>query len=385
MKTLPLTAAALLTVFAFSTGCNDVNLKEVEYDDAGDWDDADEGSEDEGEENDGGDGDGDGDNGDGDGDGDFEPPTCGGETIMVESSTPNLMLVLDKSGSMTSQTWEQDGETVTRWNSLHGVVSDLLDSSEGDMNLGAALFPAVGADHNDADLACIVSDGPEVEVGPNNGSNILAAMPGASEATRGATPATAGILNGLAHLESVEDGGSSAMILVTDGAANCKAGADDYIGEYDDALAPAVQDAYERAGIPTYVVGIDMKDWDNAVNVDPRASLNDVAEAGGVPRQGDDAFYDVQSQDDLALALQKITSKVACTVSLETAAPGPAYTEVSIDGETIDYVDNCEDGDGWTFTSDAYPYNTVELCGSACDALQDSGTVAFDYTCPPEG
>jgi hypothetical protein len=383
MKNLTTLAAAALTTLVLATGCNDVMLDEVEYMTGGDMgDDGDEAGE---TGDDGGDGGDEAGDGDGDGDGDFEPPTCGGDTIVLEQTTPNVMLVLDKSGSMTSQKWQQDGQTVTRWNSLHGVVTDILAAHDESMNFGAALFPAIGADHNDADLACIVNGGPEVEVGPNNGAAILAAIPGADETTKGATPATAGILNGLSHLESMDRDGSKAMILVTDGAANCKAGEDDYIGEYDDALAPAVADAYERAGIPTYVVGIDMKDWDGSVNVNPREALDEVALEGGVPRQGDDAFYDVKSQDDLEAALEQITSKVACTVSLETAAPGPAYTEVTIDGETWDYVESCDDGDGWTFTSDAHPFNTIELCGTTCDAFAEAGELATDYTCPPEG
>ena len=107
---------------------------------------------------DGDSGDGDGDSGDGDGDtttnGDGDGDTSGdgdGDELIpceipeidLEPVVPHVMLVLDKSGSMISNSWDHDNNNntadVTRWNSLVSVV-DLIVNQFGDQfEFGAQL------------------------------------------------------------------------------------------------------------------------------------------------------------------------------------------------------------------------------------------------------
>jgi hypothetical protein len=58
---------------------------------------------------------------------------------------------------------------------------------------------------------------------------------------------------------------------------------------------------------------------------------------------------------------------------------------VSIDGEAIDRVDTCEGGDGWRFASEVPPFDTIELCGDACDRFVVAGALEATYECPPAG
>src|SRR4029079_11581557 len=136
-----------------------------------------------------------------------------------------------------------------------------------------------------------------------------------------ATPATAGITTALAHLESLDDGRPAAMILITDGAANCSQGESggDLFNVYDEDLPLIVADAWDRAGIPTYVIGIDIQSESMAPNTNPREKLNEVAQLGGVPQAGEVGFYDATTADALTSALDEIASSVSCTVQLGEA------------------------------------------------------------------
>lgn len=342
------------------------------------------------EEEEPGDGDGDPDpTGDGDGDGE-SPPVCETTTATANNVPPNVMLVIDKSRSMVNFSWDDDGNAqtndVTRWYSLHGTVDTITAQYEQGMSLGLTMFPSVEAT-SDYDEACLVSDQPEVATGLGNAGAILAAIPAADDMDLyGATPAAAGMVTALAHLETLDDGRPAAMILITDGAANCGAQYEgvEQFAYYDEDLPVIVADAWERAGIPTYVIGIDIQTESEAPFTNPREKLNEVAQLGGVPQLGDVGFYDATNADALMSALDDIASSVSCTVKLGTAPDGPDLLMVSINGDPIPQVSSCEDGDGWMFTDPDGALDSIELCNASCDAMLDAGGVDAEFLCPPQ-
>jgi hypothetical protein len=318
-----------------------------------------------------------------------ETPTCESTTAIATTVPPTVMLVLDKSRSMINYTWDDDGdmqtEEVTRWYSLHGTVDTIAKQYEQGMNLGLALFPAAGATSAIAD-ACMVSTAPDVLTGAGNAAAILAAIPVAESVDLwGATPATAGITTALAHLESLEDGRPAAMILITDGAANCGLGHEggDLFNLYDGDLPLVVADAWERAGIPTYVIGIDIEEVSMSPNTMPREKLDEVAQLGGVPRPGEVGFYDATSADTLMTALDEIASSVSCSVTLGEPPEAADQLVVSVNGEQLERLDSCDEGDGWVYANDAL--DQIELCNAACDALLEFGEIEAEFTCPPQG
>jgi hypothetical protein len=323
----------------------------------------------------------------GDGDGDEEPPTCETTTAIANNVPPNVMLVLDKSGSMVNYTWDDDGTDqtaeVTRWASLHATVNSITSQYQNGMSMGLTLFPAIEAEET-YDGACLVHDAPEVGVALGNAEAIMAAIPAADEMEiHGATPATAGITTALAYLESLEDGLPAAMVLVTDGAANCGLGTEglDRFDLYDEDLPLVVADAWERAGIPTYVIGIDIDEVNEHPFTNPREKLHEVAQLGGVPRAGEVGFYDATSAEALMVALDDIASSVSCTVQLGKAPSGPDQLVVSIDGELIPQLESCEDGDGWTFSNPEGALDQIELCNAACDTLLEVGEIEAEFLC----
>lgn len=319
-----------------------------------------------------------------------EPPTCETTTAVATNVPPNVMLVLDKSRSMINYKWDDDGESqtadVTRWFSLHATVDSIATQYEQGMNLGLTLFPSLAAT-SEYDEACLVSAVPEVPNAAGNAAAILAAIPDAeSMDLYGATPAAAGIATALAHLESLEDDRPAAMILITDGAANCSLGewGSDLFNLYDEDLPLLVADAWERAGIPTYVIGIDIQTESLSPNTMPREKLDEVAQLGGVPQAGEVGFYDATNADALMSALDEIASSVSCTVQLGEAPSAADQLVVRINGETVEQLHSCEQGDGWMFSDPDGALDRIELCNAACDSLLEFGEVEAEFLCPPQ-
>ncbi len=320
--------------------------------------------------------------------GDAGPPTCEATTAIASTEPPNVMLVLDKSRSMILNSWDDDDDPatpeVTRWHSLHNTVEGLAFSYDAGMRLGLTLFPSTAASST-YEGACLVASTPELATDIDNAAALLAAIPSANATNLyGATPAAAGLSTALAHLESLDDGRPAAMILVTDGAANCDTSlpGNGRFDDYDENLPAVVADAWERAGIPTYVVGIDIQELSEYPFTAPRDKLDEVASLGGVPQPGEVGFFDAADADGLTAALDTIAASVSCGVSLGEAPSGPDQLVIRVDGQFVDQLDSCDDGDGWVFANDAL--TRVELCHAACDTLLETGEVEAEFLCPPQ-
>lgn len=357
----------------------------------------------------------------------FDPNDCGESVVNIPIVTPSVMLVLDKSGSMVSAAtgfWDHDADDanddgiadadpnmmqaatpkITRWNSLWTVVELIVTGFNGSMNMGAILFPSKSAESEYGEVACIVNSEPEVPIGAMNAEAIIAAIPPATagdKVIQGGTPATRGVKTAIKELEGAPADQPKFMILVTDGAANCQENAPDntvLFEMYDEALAPTIQAAAD-AGIKTYVVGIDIsqnvsgatKDG-NPDNTNTYERLNQVAIAGGVPRAGDEKFFNTTNQEELEMALQMISMQIlSCTLDLDPSPVYLDYVEVTVKEEYgKDQVKDCATEDGWQYVPKMDPNDPnepvrIELCGAACSDFQKSGMIDIQYRCPNSG
>lgn len=336
---------------------------------------------------------------------------CGEVDFQLEAVPPNVVLVLDKSGSMVSENdadndgeydgyWDHDNDPntplISRWNSLYNVVDFVVNGFDTQINFGAVLFPGEGANNQYGPGACVVANTPTVPVAPMNAAQILSTIPAATATNlQGATPATAGITTAIEHLETLDPEIPRFMILVTDGAANCSADAttnQELMEVYDENLPIVVGDAYNDLDIATFVVGIDIVDAltgsgnDGAPEANTFERLNDVAVAGGFPRPGNEKFFNTINEIELMDALSEIAGQVvSCVVPLDMPPVHPNFVEVEIGGMVIPRVEDCATEDGWVWVNPDGPYDAIELCGTACEALVDVGTVDATFGCPPSG
>ena len=324
--------------------------------------------------------------------GNIEP--CDVAMATLQPIPPNIVLVLDKSGSMVAQ-------TPTRWSELYDVVDTVVNAFESQINFGAWLFPSTAATNELNQNACVVNANPEVGVAPNNAAAILAGIPPANATSaiiKGGTPAARAIDNAVNYLKGLDPQNPRAIILITDGAANCKLGTlwPEVFNDYDNSLHTFVANAWTNDGIPTYVVGIDIQNANTGGqtdgtpdNINPWQKLDQLANEGGTcigdcANGGVADFYATTNQQELQDALQAaVDSALSCVVPLNPEPPFPDLMEVEIGGMTVPKVNDCANEDGWVYVNPNGPYDSIELCGTWCDALKMQGSLEAKYFCIP--
>ena len=179
--------------------------------------------------------------------------------------------------------------------------------------------------------------------------------------------------------------GENFVVLLTDGTETCRP---DLVDELLNVDTPS---ALELLGIRTFVIGVPGSE-------DAREFLSNLAVAGGTlsspncyygptPSDGNCQFDMTTSSNfsnDLLSALTRINSEVlSCSFSIPETTGGASVdlskVNVSLNNESIPFIANetCAEGtNGWQYT----PGNvSIRLCGSACDAAQQPGSVVFHH------
>ena len=194
---------------------------------------------------------------------------------------------------------------------------------------------------------------------------------------------------------TLERGGDTVVVLVTDGAPNCNfdavCDADECtlnieratlgtractpnfnccdaelgpdLGGYcvDSGATEAAIAALYEAGIPTYVIGMP--------GAEPYAALLErLARAGGTAREDGAGYYAVSHTSELREALYAIGTGVAIRCSIELAEPplDRELVNVYFDGELLP----ADEADGWSWDDDGH----IVVNGEACERLS-SGAV----------
>jgi hypothetical protein len=318
---------------------------------------------------------------------------CGEAVITVPLPAANLVLIADKSASMASQTVDHDGDPdtppVSRWHVLFNAIDALAVEHELTLNLGLILMPCLEATSAYDVSACTTSAMPEVPAAPENASTIVATLPPASAPSLdGARPMRAAIEAARDHLLKNPDGRETALLLLSDGAANCDPEALDEASRFeglDEGVTQAVADA-QAEGIATFVIGLGAAEVPAAAVIDgepdgvnPSEFLAAVALAGGghpYVNSGDPIEVDA-AVGAVASAL------IPCTFALDPAPQWP--TDVTLEVGGLDYgaaiEGPCEGADGWRYV-DA-DFDAVELCGAACTGARAVGELELQYHCGP--
>ena len=322
-------------------------------------------------------GDGDGDesasdtmpsSGDGDGDSDTGDGNCFEVDLDMGVVPPNILLLIDKSSSMT-MTWDDGGVNTPRWNSLRSVVAELTSALDDHVYFGVKTYPRIDSGFGE----CGVDEGADVGFALDNGAQILATLPPNGAPLQGNTPTQPGVESAIAYLDAVYDADPAgtppqAIILIADGGIGCNGSANQ--------TAAAIAEAYAQSpnSISTYVVGIDISAF-----VDDE--MNAYAQAGGHPLGGANDFYQTGDAQQLAQALDEVVSDIqACQVPLDPQPADSVYIEVRVEGELLAELDSCGDAPGYVI-EEIDGLQTLVFCGPSCEAVKLSGNANVQYFC----
>ncbi len=300
---------------------------------------------------------------------------CADVSLKANITTPNVVLIVDQSGSMTATF-----DTGTRWTVLKdALLSDagLVAELQNVVRFGIALYTY--DEQLDATCPVLTPNGLTVSL---NGleairSVYMPAEPGDNTPTGEAVEAVLAEVNKLG-LNSADATDPTIFILATDGNPDtCALPEQGGFGSKNSRIATArsieaLKRAYDQ-GIRTYVLAV-------AGEADlAQSHVNDLANAGvgdpAGPGVKSAPSYRVDNDQGLRDALRSIvTGELSCDVRLEGKVTGDACLgTVTLQGTAIP----CSGDSGWSLIDES----TIRLQGGACDALKQGQVLNASFPC----
>jgi hypothetical protein len=282
---------------------------------------------------------------------------CKGQSYSAQNVPANVLIVLDRSGSMTETVGGQ-----TKWSIAVAAVQNLLTSQAGKIFFGLAAYP--GADRNCTTGGQCGAGNVIVDVSPTSTQDISSFLTGARTCTTAFHTPLGATLTALKGYTGLQDSARANYVLVlTDGKENCG-------GDPPTAAAALLA---QTVPVKTFAVGF-------GGQVDAN-ELNNVAQKGGTPRAGGPPYYYVASDAaSLAAAFATIAGQVlSCIYTLSEKPKDPSQLYVYQSKQAV--ARDTTHANGWD-----YDANTSQLTfyGPPCQALR-SGQVsdlAIVYGCP---
>lgn len=283
---------------------------------------------------------------------------CGATEINATRQVPNVLILLDRSGSMDGNA---GGDS--RWNVAKGAIQVVTDTYDADIRFGLATYSAclsggcsagsivvAIADDNAAAVNGFLAD--KLDEGSSNGSNNTGS--GIQYLCDSGDPETStgkslGALLGESSLQATDR--DNAVLLITDGeeSGSCVEGGMDGRAGAAALLAQAIS-------VRTYVVGLGINS----------STLQQIAVAGGT-----DQLVPADNLADLTQALSDIATDVmSCEIVLDSDPPNPDDVYVFFDDQVPSIPR--DPTDGWTYDSST---RSITFHGASCDLLK-SGSVA---------
>jgi hypothetical protein len=289
-----------------------------------------------------------------DGNGGPDLPICD-EVELKASPVSNLLMVVDKSGSMNDPTSASDPDR-TKMDDLRDAVSFVLEQFEGRIRFGWMAFP----NQDDCDPGVV-----SVPVSDDSTEDIRGLV--TNSIAWGGTPTGESLQNALDYegLRDLER--SNFVVLVTDGLPTCPNGNGQFVNDADGALAlQAVQDL-KAVDIDSFIIGL----GEDINNSNPQL-LSDMAEAGGRPRPGGIKYYQANSLLDLQNAFEEIGKAVFdCSLALEVVPEKPEWIWVYFDGQPV----SRDTQNGFDYNG---AENMIEFFGQACDRLREGEVLEIE-------
>jgi hypothetical protein len=290
-----------------------------------------------------------------------EGDACADVQFEVTNVVPTVVLLIDRSASMSQEDLDAENPGVTRWDALKTALLDpagVIASLQDQVRFGV-VFYAGGASGRDATCPVLDEGGdPATLMPPRMG--LLADFTTYFQPldTLPDTPTGESVAFATGELSAFKEMGPKFIVLATDGEPDLCSDRQEPSGR-DRSLAE-VTAAY-TAGVTTFVISVGTEVG--------QAHLTEIANAGqGFPVTDMPAtprFYQVTTQQSLASAFEQIiTGTRSCTLSLNGEI-NPTLAdrgEVLLDGAAVPKSDT----DGWRVVDGS----TIELVGSACDSIQ---------------
>jgi hypothetical protein len=319
------------------------------------------------------------------GGGEIDTDPCGPAAVTQTAVRvpAEILILLDRSGSMGNDVDNQScptgaGGTAgcgpnSKWALLTPVIEEIATKTEANVSLGLKYFGDPGS------ASCSVGDDVAVAPGPHNAAAITAAIAAVTDPEGGfsggsQTPTRLAVQAAVAYLNGRNSPNPKYILLVTDGLPGCGAQsatstADDSADDVQGTIL-AIQDAY-RAGIGTVVIGTA-----TAGSV-ADATLSQMAQAGGFPRQETPSYYSVATAGELTDGVDPLirASTEPCRIALpppptDDGRTGRDAIVIFADGVQVPHDTTHTEGWDYTDASDA----TVTIYGGACAAIE-TGTI----------
>jgi hypothetical protein len=323
-------------------------------------------------------------------------PGCARATVKSDPTPPNVLVILDRSGSMNcnpppvtdSVACEKnpvatDPAQLTKWDIVKQALKDAFAKLPPTASAGLSYF--------NTDDECAVSSTPSVPLIPLDTTQLTALGTNLDQArAKGGTPIIGATVLAYRHLhQQARVTGNKFVLLITDGTETCDT---DKLATLSTEIPKAVS-----VGIRTFAIGAPGSENARAT-LSEMAYLGDTARSstcqhgGATPDVGDCHFDMTRSRDlgaDLASALSRITgATLSCEFDLPTSdgTGGPLdFSRVNVrytrgNGTATDIPQDpskpCDAGaDGWQYSADR---TKVVLCGPMCDELKSDRAAKID-------
>jgi hypothetical protein len=301
---------------------------------------------------------------------------CGGFQFEIEAVPPNLMILLDRSGSMDADVPDTD---LNRWEVAKMAIAQVTGNFDAQIRFGLTTYSScMGSGCSAGTVVVPIADmnanaingflDMTVGVGSNNGDSVngeglieYLCDSGDPETSTGKS------LDALVGHPSIQDPlRDNAVLLITDGAES-----GDCIDNGINSTAGAANLFGQAISVRTFAVGFGGADLDE---------INMIAQAGGTVMG-----YQADQADQLEMALDQIANAVAtCVFQLDQVPPDPAEIYVFFD-KMLPGVPN-DMTNGWSYDP---INNTITFHGTSCEAIKAGTIVDIDivYGCnePPIG
>jgi len=311
---------------------------------------------------------------------------CGEMVHEASKLPPDILIVLDRSGSMDNDVNDKacngaksgNCGTNSKWGLMTPALKQVVSDTDTGVNWGLKFFADAG------NTSCGVNNSASVPIAAMNGTAVKTAIDGQTNSTGGIsngsrTPTRLAVNGAVTYLSGVKTDNPKYILLATDGLPNCMPGASDNTTDDSAGAIQAVKDAKAK-GIPTFVVGIATSGMGTA-----DTTLSSMATAGGYPKAGSQAYYSVSTASEFTTVLNSLIQVAGtCTFAVGNPPTNDGTTSrdrIDLYGDGNFIPKDTSHANGWDYTDTTM--TSVVVYGATCDKIKTGAiqSVSIKFQC----